>query len=217
MRISLDGGLRAVIAGVCMCGAFVSAWGGVLKAEEAFTGAPRRVIPLLDENARLDMLDYYRSNMSTGTLNEMGGRSRVTSAGTDEVTARLSDASVVQVAVVREGERDYVAVINTVEVPWGDSRMSVYTEDWGRDVTGRVWSAPVMEDWLTEEGRKHRGEAEVSVPFMLVGYRYDADGGELVLTNNTGRMLGEEVYGGMSGWFYPELRYVFKGGRFVRL
>ena len=66
---------------------------GGLTASEAFSKAPRKVIPLLDENARLDMIDYFNSNMNNPTDNSYGGKSRILSMTPQDLTAQLTDAS----------------------------------------------------------------------------------------------------------------------------
>ena len=47
---------RILLAAVSILTA-ASAW--ALTASEAFTSAPRSVFPLLDNNTRLDMVDYF--------------------------------------------------------------------------------------------------------------------------------------------------------------
>lgn len=66
--------LTAVIAGLIGYGSAFAQ----LTASQAFVEAPRSVLPLLDRNARLDMLDYFNGGLTTKTSNKLNGSSAVT-------------------------------------------------------------------------------------------------------------------------------------------
>ena len=190
---------------------------GGLTASEAFSKAPRKVIPLLDENARLDMIDYFNSNMNNPTDNSYGGKSRILSMTPQDLTAQLTDASLCQLSVLPASGSPLIALITTVATPTPDSRMSVYTSDWSRDVTASVFTKPTLADWLTDEGKKHSDEVEMTVPFLLISYTYDPATSTLTLTNNSAQFLGADVYEPVSGYVLPKIEYRFNGKRFSRL
>ena len=186
---------------------------GGLTASEAFSKAPRKVIPLLDENARLDMIDYFNSNMNNPTNNSYGGKSRILSMTPQDLTAQLTDASRCQLSVLPASGSPLIALITTVATPTPDSRMSVYTSD----VTASVFTKPTLADWLTDEGKKHSDEVEMTVPFLLISYTYDPATSTLTLTNNSAQFLGADVYEPVSGYVLPKIEYRFNGKRFSRL
>lgn len=186
-----------------------------ITATEAFTGAPRKVMPMLDETARLDMVDYYNSGMATTTANQFNGRSRITSISPDQVSVALTDASTCDVIVLHGEQNPMLALITTVATPAPDSRMSVFTSDWSRELTGSVFTKPSLSDWLTPEGKKNQAEVEMTVPFLLVSYSYDPDTATLTLTNNAAQFLGDDVYQTVASYILPKLVYKFNGKRFV--
>jgi len=200
-----------------ICLSFSLAASAEITASDAFAKAPRKVIPLLDENARLDMIDYFNSNMSNSTDNSYGGKSRITSLSPQKLTARLTDASTCQVIVLPAEGGSLIGMITTVATPTPDSRMSVYTSDWSRDVTASAFKKPTLEDWLTPEGKKNSDEVEMTVPFLLISYDYDPDSAVLTLTNNSAKFLGEDVYRTVSSYVLPKIRYKFNGKRFERM
>lgn len=185
-----------------------------ITATQAFTTAPRKVLPLLNENTRLDMIDYFNSNMTNTSENTYGGRSRITSLSPEQITASLTDASTCQVAVLPDGKDGLIAFITTVASPAPDSRMSVYSSDWSRDVTGSVFRKPKLADWLTADGKKHQAEVEMTIPFLLISYTYDPATRTLTLTNNARQFLGDDVYQTVSSYISPSLQYKFNGSRF---
>ena len=61
----------AALAAACVAGA--------RDIRDFFIAAPAQETGVvLSKSARLDMLDYFNSNLATPTSNELGGRSRIT-------------------------------------------------------------------------------------------------------------------------------------------
>ena len=96
------------------------------QAGDFFASAPASVFPLLDHNARLDMLDYFSNNMSTPTANNLDGRSAITAMSPTDLTVRLTDSSSAQIALLTAGNDTVVALISTVATPGLDSSISFY-------------------------------------------------------------------------------------------
>jgi hypothetical protein len=67
---------------------------------------------------------------------------------------------------------------------------------------------------LTSAGKKNIKEIESLVPFMLVGYEYDAVNEELMLKNNIKSMLSEDVYESVASYFKLQLKYSWTGKQF---
>lgn len=185
-------------------------------AASAFVDAPKSVFPLLDQSARLDMLDYFNSGMSNPTTNALDGKSRITSATPARLEISMTDASTYQINILpAEGGDTLVALISTVATPAPDSRMSIYSRDWSTNLTGEVFARPRLADWLTSEGKKRSGEVEALVPFLLVSYSYDPATGLLTLTNNTSRFLSADVYEIVEPCFRKALVYKWNNKKFV--
>lgn len=185
-----------------------------LTAREAFISAPRRVIPLIDNNTRLDMLDYFNSGMKTASTNALNGKSSVTALSDDAISIRLTDASTIDIAVLPCGNDTLIAVIKTVATPAPDSKLSVYSKDWKSDLTSRTFAKPALKDWLTPEGRKNQASVESVIPFLLVGYSYDPAASTLTLTDNTSQFMPADVFATISGYLSPKLVYRWNGQKF---
>lgn len=191
--------------------AILFCWAGLhaqITATDAFTSAPRKVLPLLDTNARLDMVDYFNSNMSTGTGNAYGGKSRITAISPEKVSVAMTDASTWDF-IILPGKTPMIAVITTVATPAPDSRMTVYSSDWNRDLTAQVFKKPTLDMWLTPEGKKNRAEVDMNVPFMLVSYSYDPASQTLTLNNNVKQFVGDDVYSMVENYLLPKLTFKY--------
>lgn len=188
-----------------------------LTAEQAFRTAPRKVFPMLTDNSRLDMVDYYHSSNNLGAKNSMGGVSKVTAITPGSLSVTLTEASNCQVAVLPAGSDTLIAVITTVTTPSADSKLTVFTSDWSKIVTPKVFTKPSFKDWLSPEGRKHADEAESMIPFLLISYSYDPSDSTLTLTNNIHEFLSREIYDMVKPYLLNKIVYQFNGKRFTRL
>lgn len=112
----------------------VSAW----TISDAFATVDEDIIPLLDRNARLDMIDYFNSGMDRPSANALSGHSSITRMDDMSMRISLTDASSYQLAALPAGADTLVAVIATVLTPAPDSRMAVYTRSWDKDSSVRT-------------------------------------------------------------------------------
>lgn len=185
-----------------------------LTAEQAFVSAPESVFPLLNKNTRLDMIDYFNSGSATPSRNKLSGDSRVTAIKTNILQFAMSASSTCQIAILNlKNGKEIIALIETVLAPEVDSKISFYTTEWV-PTEERYFVEPELKDWLTSVGKKNIKEIEALVPFMLVGYEYDALNDELILKNNIKSMLSEDVYESVVSYFKQQLKYSWTGKQF---
>ncbi len=199
-------------AGVLMLAGTVNV-SAELNATQAFTDAPDRIIPLLNRSTRLDMLDYFNSGSQHASKNAMNGQSKITELTPGHLVVSLTPASSCEIAVIPAGNDTLIAMVNTVDTPAPDSKLKIYTSDWSQDITDKVFTAPELTDWLTDEGRKNIGEIETMIPFMLSSGSFSEDGLTYRLTNNISQFLTPEVYNPISSYFKPALTYKWNGKR----
>lgn len=185
-----------------------------LTASKAFATAPQSVFPLLDANTRLDMVDYYNSNLSTPSANKLQGRSRVTALSDKAISVELSPSSSAEIIILPAGNDSIIGLISTVATPAPDSHISLYSRDWKALDTARYFSKPLLVDWLTDSGRKNRGQVEAMVPFLLISYAWDPATSTLTLTNNTRQFLSEDIYSIVAPYMKESLAYTWQGRQF---
>ena len=187
-----------------------------LKSVDAFTNAPMSVFPLLDKNARLDMVDYVKSGLSTPSQNSLQGRSAITEISPESLTVKMSDSSAAQIAVLKGQKGDIIALISTVATPGLDSSIRFFDSSWQPLDGAAMFTKPGWKEWLTDAGRDNKEEVTMQVPFMLASYFIDTDAGTLTATNNLATFLDEDTYKTLASALRPTLTYKWNGKRFTK-
>lgn len=206
--------MRQVILIIILIACVFSFRVNALTAEQAFISAPESVFPLLNKSTRLDMVDYFNSGSTTPSKNKLSGNSRVTSIKINDLQFEMSTSSAYQIAILdlKDGT-EIIALIETIKAPAIDSNISFYTTEWDK-IGDKYFAEPQLKDWLTLTGKKNIKEVESLVPFMLVGYVYDAMKGEMILNNDIKSMLSEDVYESVASYFKAQLKYCWTGKQF---
>mgnify|MGYP000772613697 FL=1 len=122
----------------------------------------------------------------------------------------MTDASSYQISLLPTGNDTIIAVIQTVATPAHDSHVNFYSRTW-QELKGNYFTPPVMNDWLTDSGKKNDGEVSAMVPFMLAEYVYDPATSTLSLTNNLKEFLSPDVYQLVADYLKPSLIYRWDG------
>lgn len=185
------------------------------SAADLFTSAPQNVFPLLDQNTRLDMVDYYKNGMSTPSQNSLDGRSLITEMTPASLTVKMTDSSAMQIVELKGPKGSVVALISTVATPGLDSNIKFFDSDWKPLPTESYFVKPGWKEWLTDSGRQNQDEVTMQVPFMLASYRIDPDSGTLTLTNNLSHFLDKALYDDLSTYLRPQLVYLWNGKNYT--
>lgn len=185
------------------------------SAADLFTSAPQNVFPLLDQNTRLDMVDYYKNGMSTPSQNSLDGRSLITEMTPASLTVKMTDSSAMQIMELKGSKGTVVALISTVATPGLDSNIKFFDSDWKPLPTEIYFVKPGWKEWLTDSGRQNQDEVTMQVPFMLASYRIDPESGTLTLTNNLSHFLDKALYDDLSTYLRPQLVYLWNGKNYT--
>lgn len=185
------------------------------SAADLFTSAPQNVFPLLDQNTRLDMVDYYKNGMSTPSQNSLDGRSLITEMTPASLTVKMTDSSAMQIMELKGSKGTVVALISTVATPGLDSNIKFFDSDWKPLPTESYFVKPGWKEWLTDSGRQNQDEVTMQVPFMLASYRIDPESGTLTLTNNLSHFLDKALYDALSTYLRPQLVYLWNGKNYT--
>lgn len=205
--------LALTILGICASAGSAYAQ---LNATNAFASAPQSVFPLLDKNARLDMIDYFASGSDTPSRNKLDGSSRISELNDYSVKIKMTDASDYQLAILPAGSDSLIAVISTVATPAHDSHISFYDRTW-KKLPDTYFTAPAISDWLNADGKKSPDMVTSMVPFMLAEYVYNPETKSLTLTNNLNEFMSEDTESMISPYLLPSLEYKWDGKRFNKV
>lgn len=183
-------------------------------AADLMAKAPRSVIPLLANDTRLDMIDYFNSGMTTPSANIMEGKARVTAMNDRSVTFETTSASSYQIALLPAGNDTIVAVVRTIMTPAPDSDIALYTTSWQPLNTSRYFTEAGIEQWLTREGMRNRRDIADKIPFMIASFIYDPESATLTATQALEQYLSAEDYTEVKKFVKPSIIYKWTGKRF---
>lgn len=187
-----------------------------ITASAAFRDAPSSVLPLLDRNTRLDMIDYFNSGSAKASKNSMQGQSRITDLSPMSLSASLTGSSDCQLALLPMRGDTAIVYIETVRLPASDSRVKVYDRNW-KPMASKSFVQPTVADWLTKDGEKNSATVNALVPFMLASAKYAPETQTLTLSNRLADFLSPDIYEQVSPYLLPELTYRWDSSRFTRV
>lgn len=196
---------------ILLCGA-ATLGGAAREAADIFAEAPQEIFPLLEPSVRLDMVDYYRSNLATPSANTLDGRSVITEMTPSSLTVKLTESSACQIALLPAGSDTIVALVSTVAAPALDSTVSFYDTSW-KPFRSKPFEAPGWKQWAVTPADAR--ELPTLVPFMLASARIDPETYTLTLTPTLDRFIDEDTYAGISPLLRPSLTYRWTGKRYT--
>lgn len=172
MRRQLLSKWRAVIVLL-----MISAWAGALSAQITaplvFIKAPASVLPTLDKNTRLDMVDYFKGGMATASPTSLNGEARVTAMTDGQIEFTTSDNGRMTMSPVKYGRDTVIVVVKTVDLPAADSRVELYS--WPAWDLLDSCDSGVIADWVTPSARKENRTEDVenALGFMTASATFD--------------------------------------------
>lgn len=182
------------------------------EAADFFVGAPPEVAGIFDANTRLDMLDYFRSGLSTPSTNALGRNSRITALSPTSVSVEVSPTTSVQLALVEVKNDTLVAVIETVATPIPDSGIRFYSTDWQKVAEPAM---PGMADFVDPAKRKEAAKAEVP-PLSFVTAVFDPQTQLFRFTDTSGGYYHASEMPELRSYTVPEIAMKFNGKKFVK-
>lgn len=179
-------------------------------AADFFVSAPDEVLPLLPQNTRLDMLDYFSSGLATPSPNATRGRARIMLNEPTKLQAELSRDSNIQIALFPAERDTVVAVIETVLTPVADSSVSFYDTSWNLLALAMPSLTPL--DFVPESLKKEAAGAEL--PDVVFGrIDFNPETGCLTVNNTTAGYYAEQDRPEGLALMNTSIQYVLRGNR----
>lgn len=184
-----------------------------VAAKHLFIEAPDDVFPMIDENTRLDMIDYYESEHNRPSLSVFDDSCIVTCSDSMCIEIKASDVLHYQLSIP---VYDIIVLISTHSIPMPDSEIAFYDFEWQALSTEKYFTEPRLSDWLTDEGVKCREDVENIVPFIIASYNFDVDSGVMTITNRLREYYDNNTWQKVSKWIRPQLTYKWIGKKFKK-
>lgn len=176
-----------------------------------FVSAPMyEAAPGLDVNQRMDLLDYFRSNLPSKTTNIFDENAAVTAETDRSLTLTAGNGIQMQYGLAVSGTDSVLIVIETLPTPMPDSKVSLYTTDW-TPLGRQPQVSATLGDWLSSEGRVGQQRLEEILPFITAEAEFIEDGNRLVLRHTMAGYFSEKdsVAAEVDRCLKPQLEYTF--------
>ena len=179
-----------------------------------FKTAPDRVLPILPQNTRLDMIDYFQFGSSHASSNAFQGEARL-NALSDAVAQFEADKDVeLQMAVIPAKNDTVIALITTVNTPAPVSSIEFFDKNWNA-LSKAPFAMPKYAEWLNIKAADEVALLKLSLPFMPVSASFDPDATLLRLENTASKYLEKEEFEGIAPKIQEFKIYDLVQGRFV--
>lgn len=149
---------------------------GARSIRDFFLTESGDVFKALPSNRRADMLAYYdvgRLMPTTGNFGEKATLEKVTDSYLKVTTSEASD---VQMKLLKSGRDTMILVINTVKIPACDSRIRLFTKDWKELSPTKAIKQPKMEDFIAIPKGSKVKKADIlgQIRFPIISYTADS-------------------------------------------
>lgn len=185
-----------------------------LLARNCFTTAPEDVLPLLEPQTRQDMLSYHDAGRDTPSKNALGSECRILSLDDDIMRMESGTGITTEIFVLNPtGKNQVIGVIETVNTPVPDSRVTFYDTKW-RNLSGSLNVDPSLADWLPKSHKGEIADIQRAVPFVLATMHFDPYASTLTLENGMQSYYPEKQIPEALSMVKPRLTYKWTGKKF---
>lgn len=182
-----------------------------------FASEPGIVFPLLPVNTRLDMLDYFDNGQIVSATNNLGNDTQIISLDSTFLSVQTSECRTVELRMFTPSAHDTViAVIETVELPMADSRISFYDRNWKLLQTSKFITPPTMADFFTKATpRGKRADLLSSIDFPLIKLMFKGKAHDVVVAKSGLKDFYSPIdYKRFEPYVTDSLFYTFNGRKF---
>lgn len=189
--------------------------GEARTVRDFFASEPGDVFTLLTKTTRLDMIDYYDNGTVVAASNNMAGTSQIDTITNEYLRLQVSDAKTVEMRLMRWKSDTIIAVVETVETPVKDSRITFYNKHWYQLKEIKPFKMPTMQDFMLPIVKKDkRKELMQQIAFPLIELSFGGPGFEqLTARHGLAEFLSKEEWAKLKPYFRPSLTYHIQNGK----
>lgn len=180
-----------------------------------FASEPDQLFTLIPRTTRLDLLDYYDNGTIVQASNNMGTGTQLDTVTDNFMRLHTSDIKVVELRLMRWKSDTIIAVVETVETPVKDSRITFYNKHWYRLREIKPFKMPTLDDFILPTVKKDkRRELLEGIPFPLIELTFSGDDfAQLTARHGLAEFLTKEEWARLKPYFRPTLTYRIQGGK----
>lgn len=188
---------------------------GKATARSAFEVMPAEVFSLILPDVKLDLLDYYDSGVTPPRNN----KKFATLGPIDTITPNLLSIQLTpqrkaDIVILPRKKDSIIMLIDRMGSTDVDSRISFYDTKWNPLDAAKIFSEPLLADWLKTNEPDQRLLVENALPFMMYNAIYNPETQRLTLNRNVGSILAIEDASTVNSALRPSLTYIWTGEAF---
>lgn len=192
-----------------------AAFGRAESIDTLFHRAPEYVLPLLDGNARLDLLDLYNHKMEAKAENIFGGTARLTRKTPDYAHVSLTNVSEWEMKLLTTENDTLICVVHTRRTPTARSTVRMFRKSWQPATI--ALPAPALADFVrTTDTANDEERSDIMARLSLDGTEAHWNSAEAALTLQLSTAALTEEQRKKAETFLQPLTYRWENGRFVR-
>ncbi len=184
--------------------------------QSAFTSAPNSVYPLLEQSARLDLIDYATSGIDKTIVNHLSDSCRITVCNDFELTIETEGGLSYSFFPLQRKSETIIMLITTVDTPDADSTVKFYTHNWKQIPTNDILQLPSMKDWTKKIDKQQRKMLDEQLPFLTVEAKYDPATTSLTFTPTPGDYIDADNLDNVKSLLLSQITYKWNGKKFTR-
>lgn len=180
-----------------------------------FASEPGNLLALVPKTVRLDMMDYYDSGTIVQANNNMGDGTRLDTITDNFMRLHTSDVKVLEMKMMKWKNDTILAVVETVEIPVRDSRITFYNKNWVQLREIKPFKMPTMEDFILPNVTKEkRRELLASIAFPVIELSFGGAGfDQLTARHGQDKFLSRQEWNEMKPYLRPTITYSVQGGK----
>lgn len=186
--------------------------------KDLFVSEPGRLMPLLSQSTKMDMIDYLEAGRMAEVNNALGKGTHFINVTDNYMSIQMSKSSTVELLLMPISKKDSVIVaITTIALPAKDSRIEFYTTDWGKyKHNKRFIKEPTMKDFISiPKGDKTKKETILSaIDFPIIQYTINPDNHTIVARHGLEEYMSKEDYKKIKPYLQDSISYTRKAGSF---
>lgn len=178
-----------------------------------FARIPRSVMPLLDNTAKLDLLDLYNNGLTAKAENTLGGQAELQKKSTRGLSLRTSDAGSWQMELLSAGHDTLICCIHSVKAGGLSSQVVLYQRNWHRSKHDVPY--PAFEQFFVEKNPLSSVRSQImrtTLRNMPVEAIWDEEGQALIYRLSLNSLCEEEKDDAEK--CVRDVKYQWKNGNF---
>ncbi|MCH5215482.1 MAG: DUF3256 family protein [Muribaculaceae bacterium] len=207
-----------LILGVCFQVSAVSKSAKQVKADTRafFKEDPAGIFDLIPKLQRLDMLDYFDSNIDKEVENALNGKSKLLAATTEYVCVKISKGVTIELWAPQPEQSSMIIANFTYSIPTSDGNIKVFSAN-GYPLNSN-WKPSTIEDFMLKiEKNSSLSKADVIAlaDIPIVYYTINRNENTITAHLNIKEYLSAEDYDQISSYFKNSITYKVKPAKNV--